>query len=176
MAEVRLRRWRLEDAADVAVMGGDPQVRAWSAMEDELDVWIRRQLSEERGPVRAICRSDEDQAIGRVEVRVDPHVSAAVDFAALAPNERPTGELSYWILPEARGRGLARAGVAAMLQLVRTAGELRSVLLDIEVGNLASERVAQALGAELRHPGRQAVDRLGDTHTMAVWVIALADS
>jgi ribosomal-protein-alanine N-acetyltransferase len=176
MAEVRLRRWRLEDAAGVAVMGGDPQVRAWSAMEDELDVWIRRQLSEERGPVRAICRSDEDQAIGRVEVRVDPHVSAAVDFAALAPNERPTGELSYWILPEARGRGLARAGVAAMLQLVRTAGELRSVLLDIEVGNLASERVAQALGAELRHPGRQAVDRLGDTHTMAVWVIALADS
>jgi [ribosomal protein S5]-alanine N-acetyltransferase len=173
MADVRLRCWRLEDAADVAMMGGDPRIRAWSAMEDELDVWIRRQVSEQRGPVRAICRAEEDRAIGRVEVRVDPHVSEAVDFAALAPDERPTGELSYWILPEARGRGLARAGVAAMLELVRTAGELCSVLLDIEVGNVASGRVAQALGAELRHPGRPAVDRLGDTHTMAVWVIAL---
>jgi hypothetical protein len=31
------------------------------------------------------------------------------------------------------------------------------------------------LGAELRHHGWPVVDRLGDTHTMAVWVIALAD-
>jgi hypothetical protein len=81
MAEVRLRRWRLEDAADVAEIAGDRRVRPWSATED---------------------------------------------------------------------------------------------VLDIEIGNVASDRVAQAFGAELRHPGREVVDRLGDTHTMAVWVIAQA--
>jgi RimJ/RimL family protein N-acetyltransferase len=175
MAEVRLRRWRLEDAADVAEIGGDPHVRPWSAMEDELDVWIRRQVAEDRGPTLAICLPGEDRALGMVAVRLPAHVSEAVEFAALGPDERPAGELTYRLLPEARGRGLARAGVAAMLDLVREAGELRSVVLDIETGNVASDRVARAVGVERRHPGRRVVDRLGATHTMAVSVIALAD-
>jgi RimJ/RimL family protein N-acetyltransferase len=173
MVDVVLRPWRMRDAEGVALMGADPQVRPWSAMEDGLDVWIACQVAQESGPTRAICAAGGDRALGRVAVRPPGRASAAPDFAALHAGERPAGELSYWVLPEARGRGIARAGVAAMLELVRCDGDLQAMVLDIEVGNVASERVAVALGAERRHAGRPVVDRLGETHTMAVWVIAL---
>jgi RimJ/RimL family protein N-acetyltransferase len=176
MAEVRLRRWRMEDAADVAAAAGDPRVRAWSVMEDDLDVWIQRQVAQDGALIRVICDAEDDRALGRVVVRPPALASAALNFAALSDAERPAGEIGYWILPQARGRGLARAGVAAMLELVREIGELRAIVFDIEVDNVPSERIATALGAERRHPGRPVVDRLGDTHTMAAWVIALAGS
>ena len=171
--EVVLRRWRMDDAAAVAIMGSDPHVRPWSGMEDDLDEWIRRQVEEKDALARAICLPGDDRPLGRVAVRPPGLASAAIDFAGLRPGERPAGELSYWLLPQARGRGLARAGVAAMLELMREAGQMRAVVLDIEVGNAPSERVAASLGAQLRHPGRPVVDRLGVTHTMAAWVIAL---
>ncbi|MGO9900790.1 MAG: hypothetical protein ACLP0J_14115 [Solirubrobacteraceae bacterium] len=57
MPEVRLRRWRLRDAVDVAVMAGDEHVRRWSTMAIDLDAWVRQEVAEERGPSRAICPS-----------------------------------------------------------------------------------------------------------------------
>lgn len=55
---------------------------------------------------------------------------------------------------------------------VRLTG-LRSVVLDIEAGNVASERLAQRLGAERRAPARVEMDRSRVARTLVVHVLAV---
>ncbi len=174
MAEVRLRRWRLEDAADVAVMAEDPYLSPWSTMVDGVEDWIRREMAEERGPTRAICLSDDDRALGRVAVRPPELASEAVRCEAVRESDQPAGELSYWLVPDARGRGLAYDAIRLMLQSVAPGLGLRSIVLDIEDGNVPSIRLAERLGAERRTPTRVHPGRFGDPHTMVVYVLQLA--
>lgn len=174
MSEVRLRRWRLEDADDVAVMLDDEHLHPWSAMGADLEGWIRREVAEATGPSRAICLADDDRALGRVAVRPPELASEAVRCDAVHEVDRPAGELSYWLVPEARGRGLAYAAVLLMMALVVPDTGLRSVVLDIEAGNVASERLAERLGAERRSPTRVEVDRTGVARTLVVYVLPVA--
>lgn len=171
MAGVRLRRWRLEDAGDVAVMAEDEWLSPWSTMVDGVEEWIRREMAEERGPTRAICLSDDDRALGRVAVRPPELASEAVRCDAVSETDHPAGELSYWLVPEARGRGLAYAAVRLMIDSVVPGLGLRSLVLDIEEGNVPSIRLAERLGADCRSPSRLHPGRSGDPHTMVVYVL-----
>jgi RimJ/RimL family protein N-acetyltransferase len=90
---------------------------------------------------------------------------------AVRESDRPAGELSYWLLPQARGRGLAYAAVRLMIDSVVPELGLRSVVLDIEEGNLPSVRLAERLGAERRSPTRVHPGRRGEPHTMVVYVL-----
>jgi RimJ/RimL family protein N-acetyltransferase len=173
-AEVRLRRWRLEDAARVAVMAKDRWLSPWSTLVDGAEQWIRNEMAEGRGPTRAICLSDDDRVLGRVALRPPKLASEAVRCEAVRESDQPAGELSYWLLPEARGRGLASGAVRLMLDSLAPALGLRSVVLDIEEGNLPSIRLAERLGAERRRPVRVHPDRYGARHTMVVYVLSLA--
>jgi [ribosomal protein S5]-alanine N-acetyltransferase len=174
MEEVCLRPWRLEDAGDVAVMIDDEYLRPWSAMGDDLEGWLRREIGETRGPSRAICLPDDDRALGRVALRLPEFASGAVRCDGVREADQPAGELSYWLVPEARGRGLAYAAVRLMMVSVVAGTGLRSVALDIEAGNLASERLAERLGAESRAPARVEVDRTGVERTLVVYVLPIA--
>jgi ribosomal-protein-alanine N-acetyltransferase len=174
MAEVRLRPWRLEDADDVAVMIDDEHLRPWSAIGTDLQSWIRREIAEARGPSRAVCLPDEDRPLGRVAVRLPRFASEAVRCDAVDEVDQPAGELSYWLVPQARGRGLAYAAVRMIMASVVADAGLRSVVLDIEAGNLASERLAERLGAQRRAPTRIEVDRTGVPRTLVVYVLLVA--
>jgi RimJ/RimL family protein N-acetyltransferase len=171
MAEVRLRRWRLEDAADVAVMIDDARLRNWSTMRDGLDAWIEHEVAETRGPTRAICLAHDDRVLGRVALRPPEFASDAVRCEAIQASDQPAGELGYWLVPDARGRGLAYAAVRLMLDSVVAGMGLRSVVLDIETDNAASLRLAERLGAQRRSPTRVKVDRTGTPRTLAVYVL-----
>jgi RimJ/RimL family protein N-acetyltransferase len=173
MAEVRLRHWRLEDAGDVAVMIGDEKLGHWSTMHD-LDAWIRGEVAETRGPTRAICLPDDDRALGRVALRPPETASDAVRCEAMRASDQPAGELAYWLVPAARGRGLAYAAVRLMLSTVVAVSGLRSVVLDIEDDNAASLRLAERLGAERRSPTRVKLDRNGMPRTLVVHVLPVA--
>jgi RimJ/RimL family protein N-acetyltransferase len=160
----------MADIDQVAAMTHDEYLRPWWWMADDLRGWLRREISEERGPTRAICLPDDDRALGRVAVRLPEFASEAVRCAAVRTSDQPAGELSYWLLPEARGRGLAFTAVTEMLKIVADAG-LKSLVLDIEGENAASIRVAERLGAERRTPTRLHTDRFGDDWTMVVYVL-----
>jgi RimJ/RimL family protein N-acetyltransferase len=153
-------------------MTGDEYLRPWWWMADDLQTWLRREIAEERGPTRAIGLPDDDRALGRAAVRLPEFASAAVRCAAVRTSDQPAGELSYWLLPEARGRGLALAAVTEMIQIAAGAG-LKSLVLDIEEENGASIRVAERLGAERRTPTRRHTDRFGEDWTMVVYVLAI---
>jgi RimJ/RimL family protein N-acetyltransferase len=160
----------MDDLDRVARMTDDEYLRPWWWMADDLRGWLRREIAEERGPTRAICLPDDDHALGRVAVRLPAFASEAVRCAAVRASDQPAGELSYWLLPDARGSGLASAAVIEMMKIAADAG-LNSLVLDIEEENGASIRVAERLGAERRSPTRSDTDRFGHEWTMVVYVL-----
>ncbi len=129
--EVRLRPWRMADIDQIAQMTNDEYLRPWWWMAHDLRAWLRTEMSEERGPTRAVCLPDDDRALGRVAVRLPPFASEAVRCDAVQTSDQPAGELSYWLLPGARGRGLAFTAVTEMVKIAANAG-LKSLVLDIE--------------------------------------------
>lgn len=154
-------------------MADDPFLRPWSTMAADPDGWIQREVRQERGPTRAICVAGDDRPQGRVALRLPKFASEAVRCAAVGDSDQPAGELSYWLLPEARGRGLAHAAVGLMIRCIVGDLGLRSLVLDIEDGNVASVRVAERLGAERRAPARVQADRAGVARTLVVYVLRL---
>lgn len=172
---VRLRPWRLTDASDIAVMTIDEHVRHWSDLSSDPRGWLEREMVGLRGPSRAICADSDDRALGRVALRLPEHASAAVRCEAMRATDQPAGELSYWVLPEARGRGIAAAAVEVFMATIGAETGVRSVVLDIEDDNPASIRVAERLGAERRAPARVVVDRTGVPRTLVVFVLTVGD-
>lgn len=160
------------DLDRVALMTDDEYLRPWWWMADDLGAWLRAEMSEERGPTRAICLDGDDRAHGRVAVRLPQFASEAVRCAAVQPGDRPAGELSFWLLPDSRGRGLAFTAIVEMLKIAANA-KLKSLVLDIEERNVASVRVAERLGAERRTPTRVQTDRVGNDRTMVVYVLSV---
>jgi RimJ/RimL family protein N-acetyltransferase len=154
-------------------MTRDEHIRRWSSMSGDVEGWIARQRRGERGPSRAICLPEDDRALGKVALRMPGHASSATTCDAALPSNGPTGELSYWLLPASRGRGLASAAVESMVGWVAAATELRSVVLDIEVSNAASVGLALRLGAQRREPERVELDCRGEPRRMVVFVLAI---
>ena len=140
-------------------------------MGTDVEAWIARQRAGTRGPSLAICTSGSDRPLGKIAVRLPGHASPATRCAGIRPGDHPVGELSYWLLSEARGRGLAAAAVREMLKMVAADTDLRSLVLDVEATNVASTRLAERLGAERRHPSRFQADRAGALRTMVVFVL-----
>jgi len=58
-----------------------------------------------------------------------------------------TGEIGYWVAAEARGRGVARAAAAALIDLGLGTLGLRRIEIVIDPENAASRAVAAACGA-----------------------------
>jgi len=110
-----------------------------------------------------------DDAHGYVASRGEQHAAADGVYWALAPVDRPdhllgqislmglerglsaSGEIGYWVHPDARRRGVATRAVRAvsrhgLLTLDEGGLGLRRVLLRAAEGNLASVGVAQAAG------------------------------
>jgi RimJ/RimL family protein N-acetyltransferase len=118
MPGVHLRPWRDQDAPVIQAMADDPHIRRWSSLGTDVQTWIARQRAGTRGPSLAICTTGHDDALGKIALRLPGQASPATSCAAIRPGDHPVGELSYWLLPEARGRGLAAAAVQVMMRLV----------------------------------------------------------
>ena len=103
------------------------------------------------------------------------HASPATTCEAIRPTDSPVGELSYWLVPSARGRGLAGAAVRKITDQIGATTNLRSLVLDVEKTNAASIRVAERLGAERREPERTEPDRSGEPRRFVVFVLAVRE-
>ena len=138
---VVLRPWRLDDAPAMAAGAVDPDIARFCMMPPGYTLDMAREFMRdaprawhEDGWLHlALLERDADQVAGAVGlVRYDAR------FAK--------GELGYWVLPDRRGQGLARAGVEAMVDwAVETLG-LRRVEIGAVVPNAASRRIARSLG------------------------------
>ncbi len=130
---VKLRPWRPEEAG-LYVSSRDETVFSFTTEAPQLD--------------EAECRSNIEAA------RADPWQAP---FAICGPDDRPVGNvavvqrgdvavLSYWLAPQARGRGWAVAAVRAATRWAFDTWEVSVVELEIDPANQPSVRVAEASG------------------------------
>ena len=156
-----LRPWRASDAETVRTAFDCPAIQRWHVKRmdslDEARAWIAgwaAHWDSEKDASWAI--TDDDQPIGQVGLR------AIALFAGSA-------ELSYWVLPEARGKEVAVRAARALTQWGFDLG-LHRVVLQHSTANPASCRVAAKLGFPVEGTFRGALlhaDGWHDAHVHA---------
>ncbi|MEU7999418.1 GNAT family N-acetyltransferase [Micromonospora sp. NPDC049060] len=133
----RLRPWRPTDRAAVVAAYADPAIRHWHCrhMNDDeardwIDTWPRR-WHHETGAGWAIV--DTHGVVGQISLR-----RLALDDAL--------AEVSYWVIPAARGHGIAPRALTALSTWCFTNLGLHRLELAHSTANGASCRVAQRAG------------------------------
>ncbi|ONI87456.1 GNAT family N-acetyltransferase [Actinosynnema sp. ALI-1.44] len=133
-----LRPWRAQDAPVVREAFDCPRIQRWHPRrmdsDEEAGEWISRwdrEWRDETGTSWAIA--DNDRAVGQIGLRDVSLVSAVA-------------ELSYWVLPEARGAGLAARAVRPMTRWCFDTVGFHRLFLKHSTENMASCRVATTAG------------------------------
>ncbi|MEU8331791.1 GNAT family N-acetyltransferase [Micromonospora sp. NPDC048839] len=134
-----LRPWRLDDAPAVRAafdcariqrwhvrrLDGDDEARAWTAQ------WAQR-WRDETSASWAVVDAD-DRPVGQVGLR---------DVLL----EEASAQVSYWVVPAARGQGNAAAALGALTRWSFTRAGLHRLALHHSTANAASCRVATRVG------------------------------
>jgi RimJ/RimL family protein N-acetyltransferase len=164
---VILRDWREEDAPAIEPVCGEWNVCAftsvpWSYSRAGASEWIERQRRKRAaGSVLALAIQgrDDERALGNLNL-------AGLDDGG------HEAEIGYWLVPEARGRGLASAAVSLLAEWGFEQLRLERIEFAILPENVASQRVAESVGATpegIRERSHQAEGRAWD---MTIWSLS----
>ena len=130
-----LRPWRDDDAPTVRAAFDCPQIQRWHVRridgDDEARAWTAQWSSrwrDETAASWAIVDAD-DRPLGQVGLRGVLLVEASA-------------HLSYWLVPAARGRGIATEALGALTRWSFTRAGLHRLALEHSTANTASCRVA----------------------------------
>jgi ribosomal-protein-alanine N-acetyltransferase len=140
---VVLRDWRETDAQALESVCGEWNVSSftsvpWDYSDDAALAWLARQREKRAaGTVLAlaIVESGSELPVGNVNLG---------DF----DEDGRSAAIGYWLLPEARGRGLAVTASRLVIDWGFDALDLARVEFAILPENVASQRVAERVGAE----------------------------
>jgi RimJ/RimL family protein N-acetyltransferase len=137
-AELLLRPWRAADAPTVVLAYTTADIQRWHFRRydtiAEAEIWIAEGNDGWRSESQAswaILRRTDEEVVGRVAI-----------YPNLADGY---GEVSYWVLPSARGEGVATRAASAATGWAHDLG-LHRVELEHSVHNAASGRVAERAG------------------------------
>lgn len=145
-----LRPWAVGDVPALSAAYDDPAIRQWHARSmslDEASEWVESRSARWAGEAGADWAVvDGSGLVGRVGLRT-------LDL------EQAQGEAAYWVLPAARGRGIAMQALATMTEWMFETAHLHRIVLAHSTRNEASCRVAAKAGfavegtlrSELRH-------------------------
>jgi [ribosomal protein S5]-alanine N-acetyltransferase len=154
---VLLRRWRKTDLATVVDASRDPYIPKVTSVPAPFtkgagERWLERQDARSRsglGVSLAIAQPPGDEAVGTV---------------VLMHRGRGVYGLGYWLLPNARGRGLASRAVGLVVEWALAQPGVRELEALVEPWNEESARVVERAGfsrdrllsAEISVGGREA--------------------
>lgn len=161
-----LRDWRDEDARALEPVCGEWDVCAftsvpWSYSEAEALAWVERQRQKRAaGTVLALAIQgrDDDRALGNV------------NLAKLSEDGREAA-IGYWLVPEARRRGLAAAAVSLLIDWAFDNLGLERIEFAILAENLASQRVAERAGATSEGVRERSHAAEGRAWDMTIWSV-----
>ena len=137
VAELTLRPWQPSDVADLVRAYADPDIHRWHARSitsADAEAWIDHELNrwgQERGGSWAITR--EGLLVGRIGI------------GGVSLEEARAG-VTYWVLPEARGRGVAARAIGGVADWAFDVVGFHRLELDHSTQNPASCRVAMKAG------------------------------
>lgn len=169
---IRLRPFRESDADDVVAGCGDPLTQRFVpglpqpyTRADALR-WITEGSVAARvagGLAYAVADAATDRLVG------------GIGIARVVP-ERAQGEIGYWVVPSARGRGIASAAATALAARALENGGLARLELLTDLENTASQRVALAAGFTREGIRRSAGPAVGGGRSdLVVWARVAGD-
>ncbi|MER5615573.1 GNAT family N-acetyltransferase [Streptomyces sp. NPDC002215] len=146
--DLLLRPWRCADAPSVVAAFSDPAIQRWhmrrADSEDEARGWIEQWQEAWHGETAAhwavVRPRGAGDGIGEVLGRIS--------LRSLIP-EGGRAECAYWVLPAARGRGVAPRAVSALARWAFDEIGFERLELEHSVLNEASCRVAAKTGFAL---------------------------
>lgn len=166
---VVLRQWVTGDAGAVLAALRDPQIALWNAAPAgtlaAAEEWIRQRIDSSAGDHVSLAIADAED--GRLLGSVSLH---RIDL------EQGDAEIGYWVVPSARGRGLAATAVGLLCRWAFRSLPLDRIELAHAVQNEASARVAAKAG--FTHEGRLRQSyRYGDgvKHDEFLWSLLRSD-
>jgi RimJ/RimL family protein N-acetyltransferase len=131
-----VRPWRTGDILTLRAAFGCPDIQRWHVRridgDDEARDWIARwarRWAEETDASWAIVRGSDDQVVGQVGLRTIMLSEASA-------------QLSYWVLPAARGKGVAVRAVRVLTSWAFGTLGMNRLFLVHSIDNPASCRVA----------------------------------
>jgi [ribosomal protein S5]-alanine N-acetyltransferase len=145
---VALRQWRPDDAEWYVEQSRDPEIQRWTTDPADLTVPATRAAIERVLAGGLVAFAMTDATTGEL-----------LGNLALSPDH----ELSYWVAPAARGRGVATRAVRLLLGWAWSTGVDR-VELHAHVDNIGSQRVAERAGFR-----RDRVERVAREVKGEVW-------
>lgn len=137
-----LRDWREEDAPALEPVCGEWLVSSftsvpWEYSDTAARAWIERQREKRSGgAVLSLAIVEPGHELP----------SGSVNLTQFAPDDSGAG-VGYWLVPEARGRGLAVTAVRLLVDWGLVTFGLERIEFAILPDNLASRRVAERVGA-----------------------------
>lgn len=139
--QVSLRRWRESDVECIRLAGTDPRITAVTtvpvegAPEEEAIAFIRRQWS----------RADDGEGVSLAVVDVADDRAVGLVWVAMRPQQH-VGGLGYWVVPPARGRGVATAAVRLVVPWALEALHLQRLEAWVEPDNQPSQSTLLSAG------------------------------
>lgn len=136
-ARLHLRPLEMSDAeALTPALMDDDTMRYWTRPAfnalDEVRDYISWNVHTPEADCFAVCRSEEP--------------SLALGWVILMPRSPGIAEIGYILVPDARGQGLAREALDALLDHARKTKDLRRIYADIDPDNTASKRLLEGAG------------------------------
>ncbi|WP_249228162.1 GNAT family N-acetyltransferase [Kutzneria sp. CA-103260] len=155
--DLRLRLWQPGDREAVTTAYADPAIQRWHARsmtDDEASTWIAnwpRRWSAETGAGWAVV--DGDKMAGQISLRL-------IDL------QDGRAEVSYWVLPHARGRRTASRALQALTEWSFGTLGLHRIEVLHSTANEPSCRVATAAGYGLEGTKRSEAKHADGWHDM----------
>ena len=159
--EVTLRPWRSDDAGDLHRAMQDPEIDRWLGDGEPYTL---------EDASRFIERTAErwaQRAAAHFVVEVEGRLAG---YLGVLNVDGGTWELVYWTLPECRGAGVARRGVATALPWIADAIAPVRLEAGMLAGNTASAAVVTANGFRLDEVRRDTGVLDGAPHDEEIYV------
>jgi [ribosomal protein S5]-alanine N-acetyltransferase len=164
--ELILRPWARADAPEIVRAYADDEIHRWHARSMSLEqaqAWVDFERS------RWECEQGGSWAITR-----DTTVLGRVGIGGVSLDEARAG-VTYWVLPEARGRGVAARALAAVAEWAFDDIGFHRMELDHSTTNPASCRVATRAGFVAEGIARARALHLDGWHDMHSHGLLAAD-
>lgn len=166
-SEVTLRPWRSEDARALHRAMQDPDIVRWMAID------LPYELEDAERFVAGTRQAWQERTAAHLVIETEERLAGYLGVLAVEDQMRVV-ELGYWVVADARGRGVARAAVA---QAIAWAGRVLTperIELGMLAGNEPSRRVAERAGFVFDRT--QPSGKLLDGEPVDEWVYVLGSN
>ncbi len=169
-SELTLRPWSLTDASAVSAAFADPEIQYWHMRElptvDDARSWIsgwRKRWNAETDGSWAVTSAASGDLLGQVALR-----TVNLEFGY--------GQVTYWVLPDFRGEGVATRAAAEVARWALHDLGLHRLVIQHSVANVSSCRVAEQAGFALEGTMRSGLLHADGWHDMHLHALVAGDA